>query len=453
LTDFRADGGVSIFGKDLQRNHSAADPCAGAGRYKVFLFASLPWARLATMSCWMRPLKKVDGNPGVRAKPIVGRGTSPLQRLADHSAAVTRLQALQREADRPAHQVVQAYGLTDAKLEPVWRVSDTDKSAIPQDTAEGGNRLYATPDIIKNGDEKLRAASSAIGLNQSDDTLKMGGETIYSVAPYLRNQAVADVDHDRTKKLKQINSGDKADDAGEVADKILALWTDCGKAARTIMGVQDTGKNPKAATSVGDSKASGNPIDYSKEMYPKAIKAFFGSRASAGFLKEGVHYSKWFGRIWFTKPKDAAHAKRLYFALGEDGREAFDAHVGINRYVNPDIGDAYTMVTEKDMPGYKSSGRTWNFHWAGVIAKDGPDNLTLEGYAVSAAPAIRQAKETLSGKALETEIARLQKWAAEYVDRDWKFQMYGTKKGSTFHDDHLESGTHGNRATTFHAKG
>ncbi|WP_299403841.1 hypothetical protein [uncultured Roseobacter sp.] len=414
------------------------------------------------MNVRAQPLRKPLPTANRQAKPqlsAVGGQAHVLQAIADRASNARQLGVLQRMADGrartniPATPVIQAYGLTDEAKDPVWRVSDSDKSAVPQDQDEGGNKLYATPDIIKDGDKKLLAASSAIGLHQSDDEMKLAGETVYGVAPYLRDQAIADVDHDRTKKLKQINAGDLEDDEGVTDDEIMALWTDCGKAARTIMGVQDTGKSPKATTNIGDSAPSGNPADYSNELYPKAIKAFFGSKANKKFLKKNVHYTTNFiGWVSFVKPKDPKHARKMYSALGEEGREAFDKHVGINRFANPEIGDAYTMVTEKDMPGFKSSGRTWNFHWAGVIAKDGGDNLTLEGYAVSAASEIKEAKETMSGQALKDEIARLRKWAADYVDRDWLFQMYGTKrKGETFHDDHLGSGTHGNRATTFHA--
>jgi hypothetical protein len=406
-----------------------------------------------------------------------------LQRMADRSPVVQGRRALQRLAEDKARRSpgragrggfearpelptghaavrpkpvsggaapVQCYGHTPDRS---WRISDSDKSGVPQDQDEGGNTFYATPDIIKDGDAKLLAAQSAIGLDQTDETAEVEGNTLHSVAPYLRDQAVEETDHERTKKLKDINSGDKEDDDGVTEDGILAMWTDCGKAARTIMGVQDTGTNPKVTTNIGDSRRSSSPSAYSEEMYPKAIKAFFGDEASESFLKEGVHYTKVGQVITMVEPTDAAHAKRMYSALGEDGREAFDAHVGINRYANPEIGDAYNMVTEKQMPGFsKQSGRTWNFHWAGVIAKDGGDNITLEGYAISAAEEIRKAKQTLSGEALNKEIERLKKWAADYVDRDWVFQMYGTDPGETFHDDHLKSGTHGNRATTFHVK-
>ena len=118
------------------------------------------------------------------------------------------------------------------------------------------------------------------------------------------------------------------------------------------------------------------------------------------------------------------------------------AHPATNLSANPEIGGAYTMATEKEMPGFKSKGRTWNFHWAGVVAKDGSNNITLENYAVS----YGSDPDPVKQKAL-------QNLAYNHVNRSFDFQMYGTKKaGQTFHEEHLASDTHGNRASTFAVK-
>jgi hypothetical protein len=97
------------------------------------------------------------------------------------------------------------------------------------------------------------------------------------------------------------------------------------------------------------------------------------------------------------------------------------------------------MATEANMQGFQKAGdMTWNFHLAGVVLKDEADNVTLENFAVTE----KTAKEagTTQGK---------------YIDRDWNFDMYGTvnAKGEvdedqTFHKEHLDSGTHGTRATS-----
>ena len=102
------------------------------------------------------------------------------------------------------------------------------------------------------------------------------------------------------------------------------------------------------------------------------------------------------------------------------------------------------MSTEGGMPGFaKQSEMTWNFHWAGVIMKDGGDNATLENYAI-------MFKETGDPK----KDAENREKAYNWVNRDWVFQLYGTlKEGQSFHEQHLDSGTHGNRASSYAAGG
>jgi hypothetical protein len=86
------------------------------------------------------------------------------------------------------------------------------------------------------------------------------------------------------------------------------------------------------------------------------------------------------------------------------------------------------------MPGFATypGEDTWNYHWAGVIMKDGSDNITLEAYAVTKAYAASKGVSQY-----------------DFIDRDWNFAMYGTRdKAQTFHREHLESRTHGTHATS-----
>jgi hypothetical protein len=140
------------------------------------------------------------------------------------------------------------------------------------------------------------------------------------------------------------------------------------------------------------------------------------------------------------KPKDGVEAQQLYDLLTDDGKRAFDQAAGINDYANPAIGEAYTMSSGYNFPGFQGipGQTTWNFHWAGVIMKDASDNITLENYAVTGEYA--------------QSVGVPQR---DFVDRGWNFAMYGSVKGDgtvdeneTFHHDHLDSGTHGNKATT-----
>lgn len=155
--------------------------------------------------------------------------------------------------------------------------------------------------------------------------------------------------------------------------------------------------------------------------------------AVVGGIAGGIAGSKTQRKV-FRTPATIAEAKAMYLALGNDGMDKFDKEAGINFYANPEIGESYAMATEGDMPGFKShpGEKTWNYHWAGVVMKDGSDNITLEAYAVTKAYAASKGVSS---------------W--DFIDRDWNFAMYGTAdKSQTFHQEHLASKTHGTHASS-----
>jgi hypothetical protein len=168
---------------------------------------------------------------------------------------------------------------------------------------------------------------------------------------------------------------------------------------------------------------SGVPETYSNEIYPTAMPKFMANPANADYLKSGIHYNG-DDRSDLIISSDPDECRKQYWELGEKGRRAFDKFAGVNTAADPKVGGGYTMNTEGGMPGFKTQGdMTWNFHWAGVVMESGGDNITLENYATG---------------------------GYDDVNTEWNFQMYGTvKKGQTFHEQHLASGTHGNRASTF----
>jgi hypothetical protein len=136
----------------------------------------------------------------------------------------------------------------------------------------------------------------------------------------------------------------------------------------------------------------------------------------------------------YRKPATILEAKSMYLLLGNAGMDKFDKEARINFYANPEIGESYSMATEGDMPDFTSypGETTWNYHWAGVVMKDGTDNITLENYAV-------------------TDKHAKSKGVAQYdfIDRGWIFAMYGTTVAAqSFHKQHLASKTHGSRATS-----
>ena len=185
---------------------------------------------------------------------------------------------------------------------------------------------------------------------------------------------------------------------------------------------------------------SNAPAWMSDQIYVAVMPKFLADPAHADYLKHGVHYDGNPSNI--KQPHDAHEAREQYAGLTDEGKRAFDRYAGANTAANPDVGGAYVMNTERKMKGFDpgkdrmgAPRRPWVYHWAGVIMKDGSDNIALESYAVGRRPGM-EADEQF-----------------EWTTRDWTFQMYGTEKeGQSFHEQHLETGTHGNKASTFATK-
>ena len=350
-------------------------------------------------------------------------------------------------ADR-ARRVVRRYKVRTDTDGDAWRVSESGKTALCVTQREVGRTLFATKDLISQANKGLKQAGTngsfvRLAIDESK-TLKGGllkgvANDVSPVTPRLVTVGPDPGD----KKLKRINKGQLKDDDGTKSAE-FALWADCGRSSRAVMG---TAMGPRAHARIGatdvESAPSADPAAFTG-LYKQAMPQFVALKANAKYLKKGIHYTGG-GLLAKRQPIAAAdddEAKRQYWELGKAGRKAFDAFTGINLAANPEIGGAYTLVTEEDMPGFTSSGSTWNFHWAGVVMKDGPNNITLENYAVS------------YGSDPDPVVNKqLQQKAYDEVNRKYVFQMYGTeKKDQTFHEEHLASGTHGTRGSTFGVK-
>lgn len=184
----------------------------------------------------------------------------------------------------------------------------------------------------------------------------------------------------------------------------LKLTPDCGTAAREVTGSQPAGKRDVCVIrdTGGGSEETLTPRGYHggnpttpEEMSEEIFKKEFGSGLT----------------------RQEAYAR--YAALSDADRDAFDKKYGINKYAVPHVGEAATISTEKDMPGFTSaSDFTWNFHFAATVLESGRDYITLES-------------------------------AAGWGARDWIFFMYGPEtKGQSFHEFQKGTLTHGTKAQT-----
>jgi hypothetical protein len=303
--------------------------------------------------------------------------------------------------------------------------------------------LYAESSLVATANAALKSVGkhgSHIKLTEdASDTMTQNAIKLNRVKPDWVQHAGGDANHDGASKA---NTGG-ADSEGATSGD-MALWTDCGKSSGAVTGSQLTGDRKVVYQKGGKEQVSGGfddpsqkyhdaPHNFSNQVYFDLMPGFLKEPANAKYLVTGVHYTESGGVKTPVAIADAKQAKTLYTQLTTDGRDAFDKAAGINHYANPNIGESYTMATEADMPGFKeTSKKTWNFHWAGVVLKDGGDNVTLENFAVTGDYA--KSKGVPQGS---------------FVDRDWNFDMYGTvDKSQTFHKEHLDSNTHGNTATS-----
>lgn len=112
----------------------------------------------------------------------------------------------------------------------------------------------------------------------------------------------------------------------------------------------------------------------------------------------------------FGGGKDAGD--RYTKAADPDG---LDRKLGINRYAQPGVGEAYVVNPAPDNRDH------WVYHWAAVVLAPGRDRVSLENSAGE---------------------------VQEDPNTDWMFQTYGSaaKPGQTFHEEYAEGGFAGPRS-------
>lgn len=385
--------------------------------------------------------------PGVMPAVLPGAMPAVAHGIAQAGRAARALPA------QPA-AVVQRY--TEEKLPEegdagnTWRVSEDEQAMLEIGQAEGGQTLLATDALVDQANARLKSAGqhgSFVRLKASEHTTSAGGRGLKQVLPTFVDAPGARAFN---RDMATANQPGAADATGDTRDW-FKLYADCGRSARTVMG--SLGLAPKALYAAGkQARTTGrafDPAEWTDQVYLVSMKAFVNDPANRVHLKtehlKGRFLSYFYaGSSKFVprEPSSGAEAKAFAGALDEAGQRAFAEYAQINVAVNPEIGEGYTMATGSDLPGFTSSGDTWNFHWAGVVMKAGSDNITLENYAIMFAPTGDE----------KVDAANAQR-AYDFTNTDWVFQMYGTlKTGQSFHEEHLRSGTHGSRGTTLRVK-
>jgi hypothetical protein len=89
-------------------------------------------------------------------------------------------------------------------------------------------------------------------------------------------------------------------------------------------------------------------------------------------------------------------------------REMFSKEFGLNEFARPQVGQAFSQINNEFER--KQAAELWNFHWAGVVMRDGDHYMTMENLSIE--------DESLSND-------------------KWYFRMYKDEGQQSFH--HLNS--------------
>jgi hypothetical protein len=386
----------------------------------------------------VRPTTSVGG--------VAVNGDAGLEREADvmgakagAAGATAQLTAAASPAPLAAGQVAQRYSLIP---NPKGQLAE-DKSAIV--TAD--RALLATSGAIETSNGLLAQTGrygSMIKLNAGKSEAH-DNVTYHAVQPAINRQAY----------WARMNNNQRsfhgALEGGKKEQEKMTLWADCRRASEAVTGASSAMGAPDRRVKLRGEKhaayagrierPSGTANDNTTarmafQVYALNIEAFikkFGFKAALKPAELKKHFpeakfkgwedvEKWFAENGPKAVSNISIAERLYASMTPAHQQEFHKELGTNEFANPEVGDAYSTVTEFGMPDFESSGNDWLFHWGGVVMKAGSDNITLENLSVG--------DESVQ-------------------NASWFFAMYGTAKPEqTFHHRQKNTGHHGNVATT-----
>lgn len=209
------------------------------------------------------------------------------------------------------------------------RVSEDGRAAV----ADGQTKhCFAELALILEADKILQSKGSGVKLSWLPDVLE--GE-----AP----------DGSGTKRqLLRVQPELKMSDSGKNGDK-QTLYADCGRSSREVMGPTTTNTFP-----VGLHRdASGKEHETTRRSSdPNDLLGDILINAGLG--------------------KTRQEARKAYEDLSAEDREKYDKRLGLNKYAQAGVGDAFTTVRHRD------AKIDWDYHWAGVLMATGQDRVTLE---------------------------------------------------------------------------
>ena len=186
-----------------------------------------------------------------------------------------------------------------------------------------------------------------------------------------------------TKRKVKVPSGTAEHELTKYEIDVPNLKKNCGRAALQMLGHNVTGEREyvgvtnKRTTQEftntiayhGDDQAPGGVLSTTEEISTEIYQKIFSEQEGKTLTRN--------------------QALNEWDALSASKKARYSKIYGINEFAVPKVGQAITMGTEFDMPGFKSDSQlgrpnsTWNFHFGTPVITSGHDYTTAENFTGS----------------------------------------------------------------------
>ena len=307
----------------------------------------------------------------------------------------------------------------------------------------GKQALFAKLDAIEEAALALKRVGAVVILKPVSRSLEFASGTFYRVGLAVNLDAIRGPLWSRLSNKQSPGS--------------YRSFADCFRTSATVSGFNPGGKVEKEELQL----ATGNiPVITKTEARERGAGDLPAARAAASFFEhafptflekaradkdigDGLTEEIWselrrYKKMPIGVPKTQA-APIIYKKIlaHSAAKRLFSKTFGINEALAPRLGTAITQVNDQ-AEKEQSEQDKWNFHWAGVIMRDGSDYVTLENCAVELDEATAEEIRLNSDAFQPNRTVTNQKYSKQdLINERWYFKMHGVGSQS-FHSENLE---------------
>ena len=293
---------------------------------------------------------------------------------------------------------------------PDLKVSDDGKMAIENTTAQP-KVFYATDAIVNSSNEKLAQVEAQMRLKGGGGSMRVPQDPEHPDDSQMRNltmvQPAKEVVSDEGQTTLQVINGLDVHECVDVIKSILGVSYDVSRASVFAHSTQQE----------SEGKSEFEPfLGVAKYMTNRGYKSNKNLASNLDSKSNRVTVAN----------ADKQATETAYKNLASQSKNNISSYLGINQYASPDVGEGYSLVSfnkEMGMSAYrdefdlspdtdgsdsdeylralqqldnigddidimqadlttkvKALRPVWGNHYAGVVAKSGKDNVTLENY-------------------------------------------------------------------------